>query len=85
MKNAKRNTTGRKQAECKHCLLSIGNNNPESKVKSQKIQNRESWRTCTRFQPDFRTGIGMSPACSFLPCTGEYTGDFSIAVLQLRW
>ena len=40
VKNAKRNTRGRKQAECKHCLLSIGNNNPESKIKSQKYETK---------------------------------------------
>ena len=32
------NTTGRKQTECRHCLLSIGNNNPEGKTKSQKCK-----------------------------------------------
>ena len=49
------------------------------------MQSQESWRNCTHFQQDSRTGIGISPVCPFLCllCPGEYTGGFSIPVLQL--
>ena len=77
------NTTGRKQTACKHCLLSKGNNNPEGETKSQKCKGK-SRGELVHVSSQILELVYLLCTLSFcLFCTGEYTGGFSIPVLQL--